>query len=194
MAANPWLLGHLAQGTSWSSLNLLCFSKWLPIHIYLATKLQSLLDSIQTWPAAQNGCQSVITWPVEQSLPSCYSKWLPLETCQIQTYLPFKMAANPYSLGHLSQVTPWFNPDLTICSKWLPLLKLYAQWSCSCGHQPPSLFTIRISRHAHASCMQKRGTLIFVQQATFSEVPSFFLKEIFGLWVKKFTKYGNQFV
>ena len=96
-------------------------------------------------------------------------------------YLLFKMAANQYSLGHLSQVTPWFNPDLTICSKWLPLLKLYAQWSCSCGHQPPSLFTIRISRHAQTTCMHKRGTLIFVQQATFSEVPSFFVCNWAGL-------------
>ena len=38
-----------------------------------------------------------------------------------------------------------------------------------------SLFTIRISRHAQTTCMQKGGTLIFVQQATFSKVPSFFL-------------------
>ena len=93
MAAHvfTWLLGQSLPSN---------LSKWLPIHIYLATKLQSLLDSIQTWPAAQNGCQSVITWPVEQSLPSCYSKWLPLET---------------------SQGSSLSNPDFICHSKWLPI-------------------------------------------------------------------------
>ena len=42
-----WLLGQSLSSN---------LSKWLPIHIYLATKLQSLLDSIQTCQSAQNSC------------------------------------------------------------------------------------------------------------------------------------------
>ena len=106
MAADLWLLGHFAPGTSWSSPNLLSFSKWLPIHITwqlgnhcqlapqngcLWTLFKAILYQIQTLLAIQNGCQSIFTWPLNSSHSLIQSRPDQL----------LKMAAHLYLLGHL---------------------------------------------------------------------------------------------
>ena len=80
------------------------------------------------------------------------------------------MAANPYSLGHLSQVS-----HSLIQSRPDNLFKMAATTEAvvMAINLLPCLQFEFPAMLMHLAC-KKRGTLIFVQQATFSEVPSFF--------------------
>ena len=88
-----------------------CCSKWLLIYDCLATLLQALLDPVQTCLVSQNGYRSILLGNLaitaNQLLKmAAFGHFLRQSFIKSRLNLPFKMAANPYSLGHLSQVTP----------------------------------------------------------------------------------------